>query len=51
MNAGNFIILNRFDLDLESIEVQIIDVIDNGFFNLYYLSDGSRVTKEVLWNK
>ena len=39
-------ILYRYDLD--SIEVEIFKVENNGFFDLYYCSDGSRVTKEYL---
>ena len=37
-------ILHRYDLDLQDIEVEVLKIEGN----LYYCSDGSRVTKEML---
>ena len=39
-------ILYRYDL--EPIEVEIVRIESEGLFDLYYCSDGSRVTKEML---
>ena len=41
-------ILNRYDIDLPDIEVKILKIEEGPFYDLYYCSDGSRVTREML---